>query len=361
MPGGIEQIIFADNSTLNLTDIASQHAATEGPDWIVGTEAANTISALGGDDIVEAMGGNDILIGGTGNDQLSGGSGSDVLDGGPGDDAIAGGKSGSTGRSPDFVGSDTVLFGRGDGRDSVSFTQYVTGTDIIRFKPGVLPQDVYINHAVSQKGTAFFLGIQGGTDGMQIGMDAYNEILSVEEIRFTDAPTTVWGSAEIKAALRVSTTGDDYIQGFSEHETLRGDAGNDRIVAERGNDVLYGGAGNDHRSGGEGNDLLYGGSGDDSFESIQVMTEQGGNWEMMSSQLFGVRRLGAARFVFFNVGDGHEELIGKATTTTTAPGCLQSHRNRSTNLIFNRLGKRSHNFKVWMDTQLCAQQQRLMD
>jgi Ca2+-binding RTX toxin-like protein len=47
--------------------------------------------------------------------------------------------------------------------------------------------------------------------------------------------------------------------------TLRGGAGNDRLVGGAGADKLIGGAGNDQLIGRGGNDSLFGGSGDDSL------------------------------------------------------------------------------------------------
>src|SRR5688500_2416904 len=68
-------------------------------DELLGTFAAETIYAYGGDDIVEAGGGNDLVYGGDGADILDGGDGNDVIHGdwssfgaqSPGDDVLFGG------------------------------------------------------------------------------------------------------------------------------------------------------------------------------------------------------------------------------------------------------------------------------
>lgn len=85
---------------------ASVITGTNGADFICAGPSANTIHALGGDDIVYGRGGSDTLLGGDGDDVLLGGRFGDTLDGGAGDDWIKG-----------HGGSDT-LFG-GEGNDSM--------------------------------------------------------------------------------------------------------------------------------------------------------------------------------------------------------------------------------------------------
>jgi len=309
VPSGVERIVFADSSEVDLTQRAVAIGGTDNRDWLVGTELVDGLSGFGGDDTLEGMGGNDFILGGTGNDELSGGSGMDVLDGGPGDDRIFGGASGSTGRSPDTVGSDLVLFGRGDGRDTVWFTRY--GTDVIRFKPGVLPQDVLINHAVTQPGSSFFVGIRNSAEGLQVALNGYEDDLGVEEIRFEDAPGVVWRASEIKAALQASSSGNDYLLGFSGEDVLDGGDGNDTLSGRSGNDQLTGGTGNDFLSGGNGNDELHGGVGDDSFELFDDGNDryEGGPGNDLFYNSSGYGSLGSDTFVF-NRGDGSDRLIG---------------------------------------------------
>lgn len=47
-------------------------------DWLIGSEAGDTIAALAGNDAVLGNGGNDVLTGGAGNDELNGGAGRDT-------------------------------------------------------------------------------------------------------------------------------------------------------------------------------------------------------------------------------------------------------------------------------------------
>jgi Tol biopolymer transport system component len=69
---------------------------TDGDDVLRGTELADVLVGLGGDDVLLAVPqvfSGDTLAGGTGNDALAGSDESDTLDGGPGNDLIRGGAS----------------------------------------------------------------------------------------------------------------------------------------------------------------------------------------------------------------------------------------------------------------------------
>jgi len=119
-------IRFDDGTTWDGASLkASVDAITDGDDFLVGTDAPETIAALAGRDTVHGLAGDDILLGGAdsdslygedGNDSLFGEAGYDLLSGGPGNDALDGGAdddalSGDSG--------DDALVG-GDGFDSLS-------------------------------------------------------------------------------------------------------------------------------------------------------------------------------------------------------------------------------------------------
>jgi hypothetical protein len=55
--------------------------------------------------------------------------------------------------------------------------------------------------------------------------------------------------------------GDDRLVGGAGNDKLIGGAGNDVLVGRAGNDWLYGGPGDDRLAGGSGDDVLHGGSG----------------------------------------------------------------------------------------------------
>lgn len=74
----------------------------------------------------------------------------------------------------------------------------------------------------------------------------------------------VVGSVAVPVTMR-GGAGDDRLIGGAGADKLIGGAGNDRLIGGRGDDQLYGGPGDDVLVGGPGNDLLNGGPGADSL------------------------------------------------------------------------------------------------
>jgi hypothetical protein len=90
---------FGQGSTIDLTvipdvevsgDVLAPPAPTPGDDNLVGSDEAEVIDALEGNDSVIALGGDDEVLGNFGDDELSGGAGNDTLDGGAGNDRLNG-------------------------------------------------------------------------------------------------------------------------------------------------------------------------------------------------------------------------------------------------------------------------------
>lgn len=175
--GGIEKVVFADNSEWAISYITSMlsKVPSSGSDQIVIGVGDNTIHALSGDDAVITGGGNDVLLGGSGNDLLVGGGGSDILIGGSGADEIHAEQDSFTDRSNDLLaggagadfllasissdlliggqgddyiagydGNNVVLFNRGDGNDRVTASTFVTGakTDTLSLGGGISYSDL---------------------------------------------------------------------------------------------------------------------------------------------------------------------------------------------------------------------------
>jgi Ca2+-binding RTX toxin-like protein len=237
-PFGVESIQFADGSSAwdsaTVRAMLTATVPTEGNDTLYGDSTDDTISGLGGDDAIAGNGGNDTLDGGTGNDTLDGGD-----------------------------GNDTYLFGRGDGRDSVSSYEWNPNKqDVIRFKAGVTASDVQ----VSRQWDNLILTIAGTTDQLTVQNYFWNggtfNPFGVESIQFTDG-SSAWDSATVKAQLTatVPTEGNDTLYGDSTDDTISGLGGDDNIFGNGGNDTLDGGTGNDTLDGGGGNDTYLLGMG----------------------------------------------------------------------------------------------------
>ena len=124
----IEQSII---DIINGADFVSE-APTNGSDIIIGTDLADGVYLLDGDDIASGGLGNDKLYGGNGDDGILGGGGNDKLTGGTGNDTMTGG-----------AGADNFYFVYGDGQDVI--TDFEIGIDTITIDG--LALDVWLDGA----------------------------------------------------------------------------------------------------------------------------------------------------------------------------------------------------------------------
>ena len=168
------------------------------------------------------LGGNDTITGGAGNDTLAGGSGSDVITGGPGADDLTGGGGddiflvGAAGRGEAAHHAAGEIINGGEGTDAVRFVS-TRPNDTLSLTAGVVIETV----AVSDVG-----GNRTGTSAVNIDASA------------------------------VANT---------QHVTILGNDGANRLTGSDGNNTIIGGGGNDVINGGVGNDALSGGGGSDDF------------------------------------------------------------------------------------------------
>ncbi|WHZ29132.1 MAG: Alkaline phosphatase [Nitrospira sp.] len=197
-------------------------------------------------------------INGTGNalnNDVRGNDASNVLDGGSGNDALFG-----------LGGSDTYLFGRGSGLDTLFDSEAAGEVDTIQFDSTVTAEDV----EVYRNGFNLELAISGTTDELTLLSFFDSPEYGQKQARFSDG--TVWSSAELNARALIGNT----ITGSSDSEVLSGGAGHDLLTGSAGNDVLMGGAGKDvlygdltfqPLSGPQviGDDTLIGGGGNDNL------------------------------------------------------------------------------------------------
>lgn len=80
-----------------------------GDDFVIGTERADRVSLLAGNDTYQGLGGNDTIYGNDGNDRLDGGTGADRMIGGRGDDTYVVDNKRDTVSESKNQGLDTVL------------------------------------------------------------------------------------------------------------------------------------------------------------------------------------------------------------------------------------------------------------
>ncbi|MCG8690004.1 MAG: hypothetical protein MI806_02225 [Minwuiales bacterium] len=172
---------------------------TEGNDTYVsnlvptGSETANSIHALGGDDDITGNGFVDFIFGGAGNDVIDGGGNDDILLGNGGNDTVLGGAgndtvvgdglSGETGNDTLYGGAGTDLMFGGAGDDLYVFAFGDGGVDTINDA----------NFASGNPGTG------GGTDTLKILDTLGANILFFQDgnnLRVTDTIDVADGSID---------------------------------------------------------------------------------------------------------------------------------------------------------------------
>jgi Ca2+-binding RTX toxin-like protein len=148
---GVENIIG--------TAFDDQIGGDAGDNVLIGNAGNDTLDGRSGNDTLLGGAGNDALIGGMGNDSLSGGDGNDTIGGGLGNDVIEGGAGNDT-----LTGggdSNTFVFGAGFGQDAI--TDFIPGTNVVKFDRAVFAGFAAVMAAAAQVGGDVV--IDAGADG----------------------------------------------------------------------------------------------------------------------------------------------------------------------------------------------------
>ncbi len=290
-----------------------------GDDVLLGEDGDDSLSGGAGNDILIAGAGTNSLDGGDGNDNLSGGAGNDMLIGGAGDDVIYrnggidtidGGAGDDTIRAYGAGGA-TILFGRGSGRDYLSFDTSNTSQSSIRFKDGILAADVRAYRGGANTlvlgivGTSDFIYVEGYSfpDRPLVGIQATPIILLADGSVWVP-PTAGMGNFGNIGSVAVTANADLLVAGTGVRSTIRAGGGDDTLLpsastyigqtyylGEDGNDVMIGGVGADYMQGGTGDDLLDGGGGATDI----LFGESGSNTYIFARGYGGNTRINAQR------------------------------------------------------------------
>ncbi|SUA36440.1 iron-regulated protein FrpC [Neisseria zoodegmatis] len=275
---------------------------------INGNIGNNRLNGNGGDDVLYGNSGNDTLFGGKGNDTLFGGAHDDTINGDEGNDTLYGGSgrdilNGGAGNDELYGGahSDTYIFRAGSGHDTI---RDLEGTDLVRFGPGIKPEQLVIEAVTKGEGTTDWVIKVDQNSSLTIPSQYFddNTKLAIDYFVFDSGMLNAKDLANLagveppfpdknKGLTIKGDDGDnrlagsdlnDQIYGLGGQDTLIGNAGGDyldggtgadNLTGDLGNDTLHGGDGNDTLSGGLGNDMLYGDTGDDTY--LIDLTEQG--------------------------------------------------------------------------------------
>ncbi|WP_019902924.1 calcium-binding protein [Methylobacterium sp. 77] len=185
-------------------------------DELVGTDRADWIYGLEGNDLLLGGDGSDHLYGGNGNDRLYGSDGRDTLKGDWGNDRMYGGSGNDT--FVDIHGTD-VMSG-GSGTDLVDYSAFY-GRVIVDLRRGTAVQEDAVYHLDS--GLLFHF----------VDTDRLADIEDVNGAQYGDT-----------------------LSGNNSANRLAGGAGDDTLIGRGGNDVLVGGSGLDVLTGGTGADTF---------------------------------------------------------------------------------------------------------
>jgi Ca2+-binding RTX toxin-like protein len=236
----VDEIRFLDGTVWRYADVMSRlPQASNSDDRLQGSDGADTVSLLAGNDSFSGGPGGDTIDGGAGNDNLYGGDGNDVINGGDGNDTITGDLGNDTLRGGAGVdqltgkeGDDTYWFGRGDGQDSINEYLYYYGpgvvqggNDTLNFTAGVLPTDV----SLYRMGQNLIAVIDGSSTQVTMNDFFASSFARVERMVFTDG--TIWDSAAIDART-VSGTAN----------AMTGTGGNDTFLVDNTGDTISEGA-----------------------------------------------------------------------------------------------------------------------
>ncbi|MET1076449.1 MAG: calcium-binding protein [Pseudomonas sp.] len=221
------------------------------------------------DDRLAGQAGADTLMGDQGNDSLIGGADDDQLNGGEGDDRYEFAQGDGNDTLEDESGSNSVLFGPGISRDSLTFQRSFSleGTAYLTVNYGASDQ---LHILKGQEGTISRFDF---ADGSSLALSEALAELGGVSLFATDAGGLLSGSEDadvliggIGADILVALGGDDKLYGADNDDRLDGGAGLDTLRGGAGQDVLAGGADQDALSGDLGDDHLNGDEGDDSLE-----------------------------------------------------------------------------------------------
>ncbi|MFC3645397.1 calcium-binding protein, partial [Planctobacterium marinum] len=238
---GIEQIDFADGTTMTFEDIVNIASTS-------GTEDDDSISGSIQDDIVRGYEGNDTLAAGDGDDFIEGGMGNDILEGGN--------------------GNDVYFFEQGDGSDIILDSASDEHGDAIQFGETVSKDNVYFLRVNNDLRIAFTDSNDSITISNWFEQNQNGEFLrSVNRVEFADG--TFYDIADIYSQMGIGAP-SQYLVGTDNDDVLQGSDGGDIVLGGSGNDTLDGAAGNDLLVGGVGSDTyLFGyGSGQDRISEI---------------------------------------------------------------------------------------------
>lgn len=251
---------YSDAVTVDLSLGTGQGGDAEGDvlvniEDLYGSAYGDTLTGDDGDNTLWGANGDDILTGNAGDDVLVGGYGADVLDGGDGIDTASYTDTGqhevtvnlATGEAPEgdtLIGIENV-----EGTSGADMLIGDAGDNVLRGHGG---WDVLVGGAGADT-------LDGGASPVFMQTADYSGSSAAVTVDLA-AGTGMGGDAEgdslIDIEILVGSSFDDTFVGDAQANELRGENGDDTLIAGAGDDVLDGGAGADTMDGGAGADWV---------------------------------------------------------------------------------------------------------
>jgi Ca2+-binding RTX toxin-like protein len=234
-------------ASTNRQTITGGNDASDGPDSLVGSTAADVILGNGGNDTIDGTRGSDTMVGGAGNDTIfsTAASFNYFIFGNEGNDTIAMPASGTVfgGQGDDSIdvreGGTLQLFG-GEGNDTID--AFATGVATILGGNDSADGNDHISGSI---GNDVIFG-NGGAD----------TILTLNPFSPASRDTIIGGFS------------GDAIQGDRDNDFIYGNEGDDTIADTGGDNTVFAGQGDDNvalGSLGSGNTLVFGNEGNDTI------------------------------------------------------------------------------------------------
>ena len=288
----IENIKFADNSTLRLTtglilktnELDGSITGTVEDDTLIGNIGENNLNGSSGDDILNGGKGNDTLDGDVGNDTYIWNLGDDI-------DTIR-----------DTAGLNTIKFGENISFDDLTFKQDGNNLRLIvknDISQGIIIQDHFSSNNINNNYHP--ITIFEFSDGSKFDFRENNITLT-----YDNRAETITGN--IGDNIIDAQGGDDTITTYGGDDIINGGAGDDEISSGNGNDIITGGSGNDIINGEAGNDTYIWNLGD----GMDTITDSSGFdkikfGEGITSANLSFFKQGNNLLIFIN--DNHQEGI----------------------------------------------------
>ncbi|WP_093561516.1 calcium-binding protein [Pseudoduganella namucuonensis] len=329
---------------------------------MLGTEGADVIASWSDGGVLDAMGGNDTVSGSTNTDTISGGKGNDsitdsggignllrgdegndtvwfsrygtsTVEGGSGDDLIyadvnndpasvnvlSGGIGNdrlSSGRS-----SDTYLFNRGDGQDTISDFDYngAGKLDKLQFGPGIAQSQLKFYRV----GTDLLITVADSAtppSADQITIENWfsGSVYQIESFVFADGSSFTKDQLPALVTAVLGTGNNEAVSGTGGGDMVLGLAGNDTVTDASGSDTIEGGSGNDLiTDNGGGSNILLGESGNDTvnFSGSAYNTIEGGAGDDLI-QMSDVATSSSAMSNVLVGGQGNDRLVSGSGADT---------------------------------------------